>query len=385
MSFGSIKESARQWVRRHRGLCLFLKWIQEALSKTSADIFRVLMPARCLQGPPKGFYSEHDLLKTGAVRGRIYFDSQQTPDIGTDSLRERCGFEQDKHQPWPFFWVYHPQTRLIGKSLVRLDDRKLLSLEGAFGPPAAWKDPAYRNLFLPRATRLPGNWTSVVAQWGQGYYHWLMDALPRLTLLPEFPSDTRIIVPATLASFQLETLQWLGLQDRVRPTHEVHLLVENYYFASMTSMTGCYNPFAVQLLRSQFLGRADTSYNSPRRFYLRRVGKHRVLLNEPAVLQFFEQRGWEIVDTEQMSLARQIQLFSKAEMIVAQHGAGLTNLVWCQRGCKVLELCVSAWLNGVFEGMAQCVGANHRYLVFSGDFEAKSTVDLKAVAKALEF
>jgi capsular polysaccharide biosynthesis protein len=380
----SLKLSTRAWLRQFPGLCRLLKLMRRVALNFVAACLRVVVPRDWRWGPPKGFYSDFELLQKKLLRGRVYFGSQPTPLIAPDSLRKVCGYQQDKNQPWPFFWTYHPQARLIGTSLVRLDDRKRLSLEGAFGPIAAAQDPAYRTVFLPRPTQLTGNWTSVVAQWGQGYYHWLMDALPRLILLPEFPEDTRIIVPAELAAFQLETLEWMGLQNRFRPTAETHLLIEHYYFSSTTSMTGCYNPFAVQWLRGLFLKRADASYDPPRRFYLRRVGKIRPLLNEQDLLQFFQERGWDVVDTEQLSMARQIQLFSRAEMVVAQHGAGLTNLLWCQPRCRVLELCPSTYLNGVFEGLAQCVGADHRYLVCKGDFGLHSTVDLKMVAKALD-
>lgn len=150
-------------------------------------------------------------------------------------------------------------------------------------------------------------------------------------------------------------------------------------------MTGCYNPCAVQFLRRSFLHHADPAGDSPRRFYLRRVGKFRRITNEPEVLDFFRKRGWAIVDTEQMTLPQQIGLFSRAKMICAPHGAGLTNLLWCQPGCKVLELCASTFLNGVFEGLAQCVGANYRYLIFKGNLAYESVVDLKAVEQALDF
>jgi len=213
----------------------------------------------------------------------------------------------------------------------------------------------------------------------------MMDALPRLVMLPEFPPDTRVLVPERLAAYQLDSLRWFGLEGRVRPTAEKHLTIENYYFPSATAMCGKYNPFAVQFLRRSFLPRADTAYDPPPRFYLQRVGKFRAITNEREVLEFFQRRGWEIVDTEQLTLARQVRLFARAEMICAPHGAGLTNLLWCQPGCKVLELCASTFLNGVFEGLAQAVGVHHRYLVFEGDFGYRSSIDLKAVAKSLEF
>jgi hypothetical protein len=87
----------------------------------------MLVPVRCLWGPPKGFYSDYELLQQKKVPGRLFLAAQPTPVIGPNSLREVCKFDQDKNQPWPVFWVCHSQARLIGKSLVRLDEQKCLS------------------------------------------------------------------------------------------------------------------------------------------------------------------------------------------------------------------------------------------------------------------
>jgi hypothetical protein len=347
-------------------------------------LLRWVIPARVPWGPPKGFFSDYELVKSARVEGKILMSSQLVPPPATDSLRKKSGLDQDLHQPWPIFWTLRPNARLIAKSLVLLDDQKRLSKEGAFGP-SAKTDPAYSNIVLPPSTRLSGNWTSITSRWLDGFYHWFMDGLPRLAMLPDLPSDTRIIVPFQLAQYQKQTLQWLGLENRIRPTREKHLLVEHYYFCSPTSMTGCYNPFAVQFLRQSLLPHADVAFDSPTRFYLRRVGKGRPILNENDVLDFFQKKGWAIIDTEQLPMARQIRLFSRAEMICAPHGAGLTNLLWAPVGCKVLELCASTFLNGVYEGLAECLALKHRFLIFQGDDTYQSRVNLEEVERALDF
>jgi capsular polysaccharide biosynthesis protein len=387
MTTTSIRLMARRWLHHVPVLNRVRCWLRDRSTLWLSHLLRRIVPSRFLWGPPKGFYSECQSLLDEEVSGRVLVESQPRPILPPNSLRGICGLRQDEFQPWPVFWTCRKQARLVGKSLVRLDAKKRLSLEGAFGPVAHEIDPAYRNIHLPKPVYLPGNWTSVIAQWcDQGFYHWMMDALPRLVMLPEFPSDTRVLVPPILAPYQRESLQWFGVDEgRFRVTTEKHLVVENFYFSSATSMCGCYNPFGVQFLRRSFLPRADKSYDSPRRFYLRRVNKFRPITNEPEVLEFFRSRGWDIVDTEELSLAEQIQLFSRAEMICAPHGAGLTNLIWCEPGCKVLELCASTFLNGVFEGLAQVVGVKHHYLVFEGDLGYRSSVDVAAVAEALEF
>jgi len=373
------------WLRRFPRIYQIARSLRRITANIVINFLRKVIPAGCRWGPPKGFFSEYELLKKGELRGRILFASQPVPAIAPNSLRKLCGLRQGEFQPWPAFWSYHSPARLVGKTLVLIDEQKRLSLEGAFGGHCARTDPAYRIIFLPHATRLDGNWTSIVHQWSNGFHHWFMDALSRLAMLPELPADTRVIVPAQLASYQQDTLRWLGLENRIRPTDEKHLMVEHYYFCSATSMTGCYNPKAVQFLRRSFLNHADLKYDPPHRFYLRRVGQVRPILNEIEILEYFQQNGWVIVDTEQLPMARQIRLFSQAEMICAPHGAGLTNLLWCQPGCKVLELCASTFLNGVYEGLAECVGANYRHLIFEADQKYQTRIDLETVRKALEF
>jgi capsular polysaccharide biosynthesis protein len=384
MTTKSTRDAILSWLRQFPRVYRLARSLRRNAENLVLSFLRTALPASSRWGPPKGFFSEYELLKADKLRGRILFASQPVPPIGRDSLRRLCGLRQDEYQPWPAFWTHHSPARLMGKTLVLVNDQKRLSLEGAYGT-CALDDPAWRTVFLPPATALNGNWTCLVHRWSNGFYHWFMDTLSHLVMLPELPADTRVIVPARLAAYQQDTLRWLGLENRIRPTDEKHLLVENYYFCSSTAMTGCYDSNAVKFLRHAFLNQADQTYLSPRRFYLRRVGQTRPILNEKEVMDYFESLGWAIVDTEQLSMARQIQLFAQAEMICAPHGAGLTNLLWCRPGCQVLELCASTFLNGVYEGLAECAGANYRYLVFEGDQEHRSSVDIKAVEKALEF
>jgi capsular polysaccharide biosynthesis protein len=123
-----------------------------------------------------------------------------------------------------------------------------------------------------------------------------------------------------LTEVQRETLEWLGLTSRLRPTPEDHLVVESFYFSSLTNMTGLFDPYAVSFLRRSFLGRRDESYDSPRRFFIHRVNAPRGLTNENEVLRFFETRGWAIVDAAALPLARQIQIFAQAEEVRAARG-----------------------------------------------------------------
>jgi capsular polysaccharide biosynthesis protein len=282
------------------------------------------------------------------------------------------------------FWSYHHNVRLVGPTLLLQDEYKRVGVESAFGPEFVEDDLGYQQFRLQPAVRLEGNWTSVVSRLSEGFYHWFMDVLPRLALLGEFPPDIRIIVPTIHSGYQRDTLKWLGLEGWVRPTTEHHLSVEHFYFSSPTNITGLFDPYAVEFLRRSFRERRDVNYASPKRFFLHRVGAARGIVNESEVLRFFRECGWPIVDTQALSMAQQIQLFTNAEHICALHGAGLTNLVWCEPRCRVLELIPFTYMNGVYEGISEAVGLDYGFLLCRGNTEFKAFVEIAEVRRRLD-
>jgi capsular polysaccharide biosynthesis protein len=363
----------------------FLLRARRWIVNTCLECLRRVSPSNPRFGPARGSFSAYGQLREDHSPGRVIFESQPVIPAGPASLRTKAAMNQQGFQPWPFFWCTWEQTRLVGRTLVAMDKDKRICLEGAYGQHCLGDDPAYRTLLLPPATRLEGDWTSLVSKWtfSANFYHWFLDGLPRLAALDELPEDTRILVPGTIGGYARETLRWLGLEGRYRLASEDHLLVEHFYFASPTAMTGCDNPYAVGFLRNAFLGRADKTFVSPKRFYVQRVNKGRGACNEAEVIAFFRDRGWGIVDPEALTLAQQIQLYSQAEQICGIHGAGLTNLLWCQPSCRVLELCAANCLNGCYEGIAQAVGINYRYLVCPADRLFRATVDLDELKRAV--
>ena len=355
------------------------------------------LPEPLSLGLPQGFYSELSLLQANPPRlkGRVVLLDQGSLEAPPESLLVRCGRSQHKKQPWPVFWTHHPKAELIGDSLSMVDGNGQLCAEAVYhfdwhrqGP----DDPAYfYPRLLSRAHWLEGNWTSLVSRWMSmaqpvPYAHWIMEALPRLAFLQEFPADTRIILPSFRPPYQEESLRLLGVLDRCRWTSERHLRVENYYFSSQSSMICCYNPFAVVWLRGAFLPLLEKDTRpSPRRFFVRRVGKFRNIVNEEEVLDFFRKIGWEIVDPAQLSFAEQIRCFSQAEAVCSIHGSGFTNAVWCRPKVQLLELLPDSYMGSEVEWIARCIpGAMHRHLIFPSDRWFNAIVDLDRVRGELQ-
>jgi hypothetical protein len=341
-------------------------------------------------GPPAKVFSVYQALRCGwpPIRGRIVLHDQGVPRVTGDSLLAQSGLDQHAEQPWPIFWSEHPQARLVTESLAYLAPGKALCVESVYGDKRWHKDTASRFLRLPPPTPLAGNWTSIVSLWvpNRGvpvYGHWLLDALPRLALLPEFPPDTRILVPPSLAPYQKESLELLGLWPRCRPTPEQHLEVERYFFTAPTSMITCYSPYSVRFLRQAFLPKRDPSYSGPRKFFFQRTVKRRAIENNEELADFFRSRGWGVVKDLDLTFAQTVKLFSEAEAICSSLGSNMCNLVFCPPGCVVMQLVLDGWPDGFVDWIAQVTQLNYhsRVVPCGGQYMHRITIDIETVRK----
>jgi capsular polysaccharide biosynthesis protein len=289
------------------------------------------------------------------------------------------------------FWSHHSNAHLVTKSLALMFERKQICLESVYGYRRLRDDPAFRFLTLPKPVELSGNWTSIISRWvmirtdrNPNYTHWLLDALPRMALLPEFPADTQIIVPARLHKNQEEMLRLMGIFDRCRGTLERHLQIENYYFSSPTTMLQGFSPYGIEFLRRTFLPKRDTSYHGPKKFFIQRLGLTREPVNRVEIERFFEKHGWQPINIMQLNFAQQVQLFAEAESITGMFGSAFTNSVFCQPGCKIFTIMPYDYgVDGFLEWIAQVVGSELRQMVIPGSYDYRFSVDLDAVKKEL--
>ena len=79
--------------------------------------------------------------------------------------------------------------------------------------------------------------------------------------------------------------------------------------------------------------------NNPERIYIsRKDSQWGQIVNETEVIDFLSKFGFINVVLSFMSVSEQIALFSNAKVVIGPHGAGLTNIVFCQPKTKIIEL-----------------------------------------------
>jgi len=228
-------------------------------------------------------------------------------------------------------FVFTEQNELLRESVDRLSFIDALS-------------EAHPNLAQElRATeteRSPETVALLGAQRAANYYHWWTDVLAKCWLLQlsAYHADQLVMAPVT-HRFQAESLELLGLQPMPlsRPMQRFKRLifVRGLSYGSSQDIVPEVSEFAAWIRRRL---RVRSPSARPRKLFLsrRRAGVRR-LLNEDEVISALDP-DFELVEPESLTVRQQATLFSEAGIVVAPHGAGLTNLLFCASPTPVVEL-----------------------------------------------
>jgi hypothetical protein len=197
------------------------------------------------------------------------------------------------------------------------------------------------------------------------YYHWNIQCLAATILLKALPAsqDICILLPP-LKPWQQRSLELAGLKHyQTQPIGTQVREIATLIYPSLLSGNYVFNPWTgiasfFQNIKVAALGQIDFVANQS--IYVSRLDNpRRKILNEELLIKKLTEIGFSIILLEQLSLDEQIQVFSQAKIVVAPHGAGLTNIVYCSPGTSVYELFSAHYVNTCYFRLAQIFGVNY--------------------------
>lgn len=230
-----------------------------------------------------------------------------------------------------------------GDGVVELPDGKIC-YEGNWWIGHLTSNLTYRRLFKWRHRHLAGNYYSLLCLWSSTYFHWFHDVLPRLfTALPHLPGDTRFLINENPKDFQIVTLKALGISEarlELQPA-QMNTRVERLWFATPLGHAGLTSPVilkkAVNEIRRFFFPNPSRSLMN-KIWVSRAKANSRRIRNDRELESILKDFGVEKILAEDFSFLHQLELFSKAGMVIGPHGAGLTNSFFCLEKTKVCEI-----------------------------------------------
>jgi capsular polysaccharide biosynthesis protein len=235
---------------------------------------------------------------------------------------------------------------------------------------SSWREhPIYLRRSLPPVEHVDGTLVSLATRGGSiNYYHFLLDVLPRFGVFEETMPGHRadaLYVPAA-AKWQRDLLELAGLGDH----HVVETRKHRAVSADRLVVPCLPNPkevaprATIEWLRSRLP--AGDIEGLPKRIYVTRgsARNSRRMVHEEAFMPLLEQRGFVRIEPGGMSVRDQIDQYAAAEVIVAPHGAALTNLVFARPGVRVLEMFPASYVNACFWAITDSIpDARYTYLI----------------------
>lgn len=237
-----------------------------------------------------------------------------------------------------------------------------------------------------RTVELPGRCLLLDSRYGREFYHFNATVLGRMARFLSFDQrladvDFFLLPEATSTVTAWADILKIPVEKRVHlgehvAVHTGQLVVpsaaEEFDFATLAFINNALLQSAAKPEKRLFISRS-LSPNG------------RQILNEQDLIdQVLLPRGFEVVHLERLPLRQQAEMLAASRVIVAAHGAGLTNLIFCAAGACVLELFSPRWVEFCFARIASLVGMRSYYHVSQDLPDRNVAFEPKAFAQVID-
>ncbi|QKJ66126.1 glycosyltransferase family 61 protein [Deefgea piscis] len=231
----------------------------------------------------------------------------------------------------------------------------------------------------------------------QNHYHWHFFYMPILIYLDQIKKrKNSFILAPRLSTMQREILERAGLNLKKVIEYEgaVAIKAKSILVPSTSTfipriipqMLPIYNKLALSTVKN------SSDVIAKKRVYISRLdAPQRRIINESNLISLLKEYDFEVVTFSGLNFSSQVELIKDAEIVIAPHGAGLTNLVYAKNLKVLYELFSSEWLHGCYRDLALCKGIKYYYSIFSCDDnvstitrESDYSIDLEVVESFLK-
>lgn len=344
---------------------------------------------------------KHYLLKIISKLSRLllsYYDYRQNPEkviIIKDSTHYSPDFSKIKKDNErftnsalksikldPLFYVQEKNALLVGNGII-LSSQGQIILESTIFQKEYFLKLGQNHLILSRFLKKQIQPEKTILSLSNvledNYYHWIMESVTRVLLIENLIDlqSVTILINDNRNSFKTESLNFLfKISDiKVKPTKDVYrgdFIIPSFTHTrnTRTSMTDICHPIIIRNLNKKIFDRfnSHSTGSFPLKFILsRKNASGRKILNEEFLINELQDKGFEIIETDNLTFEDQIQLFFYAQIVISTHGAGLTNIIFSKE-ITVVELFPEERNKRdtfCFTQISAALGFNHHLLTYS--------------------
>ncbi|HAN72877.1 MAG TPA: hypothetical protein DCQ63_00190, partial [Planktothrix sp. UBA8402] len=225
---------------------------------------------------------------------------------------------------------------------------------------------------LPPVHKIDGTIAFLSVRWGAPYFHWMYDVLPGFHLIQKSGVDLDnidyFVINANSSSYQNKTLEKLGIPASkiIVSTNYPHIQARKVIIPSPSFMykNVVASQWICDFLRAAFIPQNIVDISPHRRIYIsREKASYRKVINQDELFQYLKPLNFECVVLESLTFSEQVELMATASVIIGPHGAGLSNIVFCPPGTKIVELFNLDYVPPYYRVISNICQLEHYYLI----------------------
>ncbi len=211
----------------------------------------------------------------------------------------------------------------------------------------------------------------------ENYGHWLLDIIPKLIITKRYKnlnSFDAFLFPNINKEFQKTTFDYFDIpKEKLIDGSKIrHLYADKftipahpYWELDHHQLTTVSNVDKNILLKIQdiFLSKNKNNEKNSKKIFIDRSDSkfnHNKLSNNDEVCIHLKELGFEIVQLTKLSFEEQIKIFNSAQIVVANHGAGLTNIIFCKTNTQIVEIESPNFKCDVFGNISNYLNLNYK-------------------------
>lgn len=222
------------------------------------------------------------------------------------------------------------------------------------------------------------------------YSFWITSSLVRLQMLYESGNDFTLLYPEAWDNipYVTESLQAFPNLKIHKIPAGVHMQVPHLLMPEVRPFTSCFEGSELRKIREYITSKIpahiqDKDY--PEKLYItRKKAKFRKVENEQEVIDCLTQKGFSVIDFDDLSFWEQVAYMQNTREFVSIHGAGFSNIIWIKEGAKITELINQAYakLEYTFPFWKQAYACGHSYTPIFGKPVNETTLLIDSQTKA---
>ncbi len=255
---------------------------------------------------------------------------------------------------------------------------------------------------IPKFLKKVNGSVAVLTQGASGhhnYAHWLLDIIPKMKLISNLYSLNKIdyFYFTRLNSFQKQTLKLLGVESHkfIDSNYERYLMADKliavshpYNFNKSFFISQSKIPkWIIRYLRKEFLKKVDNPKKKIKKIFIDRSDSknmHCKLINNEEIKKFLIKNNYKCIKLSELTFAEQVSVFKNCNKVIAPHGAGLTNIAFCTKDTKIVEIIPKDNSNKLFKRISGINNLNYRSIYLNkikGNLNGDIYLDLEILKK----